>query len=174
MKEIEVKILEVDVPKIVKKLEDLGAKKTLDTEQEIIYFDNNERTFSKNNLLRLRKNGKVIELAHKKKMSKKGVKIAEETEVHVSDFEKTRKILEGIGFREIRKATKHRISYHLPGVSFELDTYPEVPTFLEIETEDEKLLKEYVKKLGFTMKDTKAWSGKDVLRYYGKLEDFNL
>jgi len=173
MKEIEVKILEVNVPSIVKKLEALGAKKVLDTVQEIIYYDDKERNFSKERLLRLRKNGNVIELALKKKMQSKGVKIADEKEVHVSDFEITRKILQGMGFIETRKATKHRISYHLPGISFELDTYPGIPTFLEIETEDEKLLEEYVKKLGFSMQEARPWTAKDVFKHYGKLEEFN-
>jgi adenylate cyclase class 2 len=174
MKEIEVKILEINVPEVVKRLEALGAKKVLDTVQEIIIYDNAEGTLSKGQLLRLRKNGEVIELTYKKRISKEGTKISDEKEVHVSDFETTRKILQGIGLKEVRKTTKHRISYHLHGVGFEIDTYPGIPTFLEIETEDEKLLEEYVKKLGFTMKDAKPWTGKDVFKHYGKLEEVNL
>ena len=56
MKEIEVKILEVNVSEVIKKLEALGAKKVLDTAQEIIIYDNAEGTLSKGQLLRLRKN----------------------------------------------------------------------------------------------------------------------
>lgn len=174
MKEIEVKILEVDVSKIVRKLEELGAKKTLDTMQEVIIYDNADGTLSQGQLVRLRKNGNVVELTYKKRVGSGEWKISDEKEVHVSDFETARKILKGIGLKEIRAYSKRRITYHLDGANFEIDTYPEVPTLLEIETEDEKLLEEYVKKLGYTMKDTKPWTGKDVLKHYGKLEEFNL
>ncbi len=172
MNEIEVKILDVNVPNMVKKLEALGAKKVLDTIQEIIFFDNPKNPFSKGEVLRLRKNGEVVELTYKKRKAKEGVKISDEREVNVSDFEMTRKILQGIGLKEIRQHTKHRISYHLPKISFELDTYPGIPTFLEIETEDEVLLREYVRKLGFTMEEAKPWNAKNVFKHYEKMEDF--
>lgn len=174
MKEIEVKILEVDVEKVIERLKEIGAEKTLDTVQEVIIYDNAEGTLSKGQLLRLRKNGEVTELTYKKRMGSGEWKVSDEREVHVSDFETARKILAGIGLKEIMRYTKKRITYHLDSVNFEIDTFPGIPTFLEIETESEELLEEYVQRLGFTMKDTKPWTGKDVLEHYGKLEEFNL
>jgi len=169
MIEIEVKILEVDVNEITQKLKKLGAKKVFDGEMDTCIFDYPDRSIWKNNgLFRLRKKGDCTELTFKKKAKTKIVKSAEELEVNVSDFETTRKIIKLLGLKEHTRVAKHRTSYSLKDAHFELDTYPGIPTFLEIETTSAKKIKEYVNMIGFTMKDTKAWSGRDVFKHYGK------
>ena len=169
MKEIEVKILGVNVKEVIKKIEALGGKKISEGKQDIIILDTKEDKFLKNNeLLRLRKNSNETELAFKKKISKDDVKIMEELEVHVDNFELMRKIFIAIGFKEATRYNKYRISYKLGNVRFELDTYENIPTFLEIEAPDTEKVKEFVGKLGFSMSDAKAWTGKEVIEYYRK------
>ena len=61
-----------------------------------------------------------------------------------------------------RSYQKHRISYELNGVKFEIDTYPNIPTFLEIEAPSEEIIQDYVQRLGFTMDDAKPFSFGDI------------
>ncbi|MFC1732480.1 class IV adenylate cyclase [candidate division KSB1 bacterium] len=170
MEEIEVKILEINTEEVIKNIEDLGAKRVFEGDIHFSYFDFDDKRLSKERkILRLRKKGKISELTFKKKISKEKAKIMEEHEVIIEDDDSIRKILGGIGLKERPSAKKHRISFALDDVHFELDTFPGIPTFLEIEAKTLDILKEYVEKLGFSMDNALPWSGKDVLRHYGNL-----
>ncbi len=163
MKEIEVKILEIDVDSVIEKLKSLGAEK--EKEVDILAFHYDVDGVS----LRLRKVGDKVEFTSKKDIESENAKIREELEVEVDDFEKMSEILESIGFIEKIELRKKRISYVLEDVRFEIDTYEGIPTFLEIEVPNEEKLFEMVSKLGFSVSDTKPWSWKKVLKHYGKL-----
>jgi len=169
MNEVEVKFLEVSVLQTIRTLEQLGAKKVFDGKIVPFYYDFPDDSLrSKNKVLRLRKKGTEVEFAVKEKKNVNGAKVAEETEVIVSDFENTRKILKTLGFKEISRMSKHRISYALGKWHFELDTYPGMPTFLEVEAHSIADLKKAVSAIGFSMKESKPWSGRQVLKHYGK------
>ena len=174
MMEIEVKILEIDVASVKQKLDSFGAKKIFEGEITASYYDFSNRKLRNEDLvLRLRKkSGKeqTVELTLKEKLSQVEAKIMEEYEVNVTDFEATQKILYGLGLREVKTARKQRVSYLLDDVHFDLDTFPGIPTFLEIESSTLELVQKYVTKLGFSMKEVKPWSGGDLLRYYEKLK----
>lgn len=166
MNETEVKILEINKEEIIAKLESLGAEKVFDGVVDSIFFDfPDNRIYNNKTLLRLRKEGN-IKLTFKKKISKDEVKIMDETEIIVDDFKTTKKILLNLGLSEVKKTEKKRISYKLKDVRFEIDTYPGIPTYLEIETEDVELLKEYVKKIGFSMKNTCSLSTIELMEHY--------
>ena len=167
MEEIEVKILEINKKETVRKLKRLGAKKVSDGDTNAILFDfPNKKLKKAGKLLRLRTSGKKIELTLKKKISKKKTKIMKEHEVDLNDFEIARDILKGIGLKESKIYVKNRTSYKLGKVKFEFDTLPGIPTYLEIEAPTEKIIEKCVKKLGFSMSDTKPWNAKDILKYY--------
>ena len=110
----------------------------------------------------------MVELTLKEKISQAEAKIMTEYEVNVNYFETMQNILHGLGLRETKVTRKHRISYRLDEVHFDLDTFPGIPTFLEIEAPTLERVQEYVAKLGFSMAETKPWSGADLLRYYEK------
>lgn len=170
MQEIEVKILEIDEEDVIEKLEKMGAKRVFEGDVETSYFDFDNRTLLLNSkVLRLRKIGEKTELTFKQRISNEEAKVMNELEVEVDDLESMRKILEELGLTEFRLARKHRITYVLGEIHFELDTFEELPTFLEIEAPSVGEIKKFVGKLGFTMKDARSWSGMDVLRYYGKV-----
>jgi len=168
MREVEAKILEVDKEKTVQKILELGGKKIFDGEITGIFFDKNNELKNSGKLLRLRKEGDKTKLTFKQKISKEQTKTSQETELEVDDFEKARKVLEGLGFETGKKHPKHRESYKTGNVRFEFDTFQGVPTFLEIEAEDENTVLETAEKLGFKKEDLKSWTGKDVLKHYGK------
>lgn len=169
MKEIEVKILEINEKEIVDQLLLLGARKTFSGDVKAIYFDYpNKQLSNSSQLLRLRKRGDVAELTHKKKISKDEAKICEEHEVIVADFNQMKEVLLALGFREFKQAEKKRISYELGEVHFEIDTYPDIPTFLEIEAPSVEELYNMMEKLGIQKEEAKPWGGKDLMQHYGK------
>ncbi len=168
MEEIEVKILEVEPAKIVERLKELGAKKIFDGEIVASYLDFADRSMAnQEKMLRLRKKDKAVELTFKTEISKEEAKVMKELEVYVDDFTTMKKIFESIGLQEYAQARKHRTSFELNGVRFEIDKFPNVPPFLEIEAPTLEKLKAAVIDVGYSMEDTKAWSGGDVLKHYG-------
>jgi adenylate cyclase class 2 len=171
MREIEVKILEIDWRRTARRLQRLGARKTFDGRMVAAYFDYPDARLKRSDcLLRLRKKGKAsCEITYKRTLSKKRARVMAEYEVAVEDFEGMKKILESLGLREFARLAKRRISYRLDGVRFEIDLYPGLPPFLEIEATTAKI-RRYAEKLGFSMAEAKPWSIRDVLKYYGKSE----
>ncbi len=170
MNEIEVKILEIDAEGIIQKLEAWGAKKIFDGEIVASYFDFDSRElFKQDKLLRLRRKGEKCELTFKKTLSLEKARIMDEFEVTLDDYGGTKKILFELGLKEYKRLAKHRLSYLFEGAHFEIDRYPEIPAYLEIEAPNLEKLEELVRKLGFSMSDTKPWSVKNVLEHYGKL-----
>lgn len=170
MKEIELKILEVDAGTVLRRLGELGARKVFDGPVTASYFDFADgRIAREDSIVRLRKKGDQAEFAFKRTLAKTESRIMDEFEVCVDDFESARQILLALGLREFYRLAKHRASYLLDGTHFELDTYEGLPTFLEIESPTVESLKQWVIKLGFALEVAKPWSVKDVLRHYGKL-----
>ncbi len=177
MKEIEIKILEVDVAGIEKKLQQFGAACIFDGEVAAVYFDFPDASLhQQQKVLRLRRVGEITELALKvqEDADDAEAKIRQEYQVLVSDPEITRQILEGLGLQEQRQVQKHRRSYCLAdpaagAVHFELDTFPDIPTFLEIEAPTLGEVYRYVAALGFSREDAKPWSFAEVLRHYGRM-----
>lgn len=170
MLEIEVKILEIDKESVISRLEYLGATKVFEGVISARHYDFDDKSLTRNGgFLRLRSKGDSAELTFKDKKGKGKAKVAKETETRVSSFKSMDKILTKLGMYPVVAYKKHRVSYQLGDAHLELDTYPGVPTFLEIEAPSYKKVKSVAKKLGFSEEELKPWSGKDVLKYYGKL-----
>tara|TARA_Y100000310_G_C20415449_1_gene684084 strand:+ start:84 stop:602 length:519 start_codon:yes stop_codon:yes gene_type:complete len=167
MKEIEVKILEIDVEEIRKKLLALGAEKVFDGELKVTGFDYpDERLDKEGKILRVRKVGEKVELCFKGKKEASKFKVREEIEVTTSGFKDTITILEKAGLQIFYKGEKRRESYQIEKVRFEIDYYEGIPPFLEIEAQTEEEVIEWVEKLGFKMKQTTNMNGRDVKEYY--------
>ena len=173
MKEIEIKILEINRKEIEKKLIALGAKKIFNGEIDALFFDFKDKSLRKiGNTLRLRKEGNKTILTFKKPIEKKRAKIKEELEIEVSGFDTMKIILESLGFCVWKRMKKHRTSYELKRVHFEFDTYKEkykfIPEFLEIEAKDIETIYGFVRLLGFKNEDCKPWSSQDLIKYYSQ------
>lgn len=164
MKEIEVKILEIDVADIQQKLKTLGTKKTFDGDMHTIVFDTTDGQLKKKGqFLRLRQEGNNVHFCFKgKKDSSKKFKVREEIELNVSSMEDMTIILSQLGLVKKLEYFKHREQYKLGKISFDIDTYKEIPTFLEIEAPTEKEVEKAVKLLGYSMKDTTNASASEL------------
>lgn len=169
MKEIEVKVLDINTKDIIQKLKKLKAKKTFEDEIEATFFDYPNNTFKKNNqLLRLRKKGNLAELTLKRNISRNKAKIVEETE-RVVDFNKTLKFLKSLGLVEVRKLTKkYRISYQLKNIHFEIDKVEGIPAYLEIEAQSLNHLEKALKLLNIPKSKAKPWTQTEVQKFYKK------
>jgi len=168
MREVEVKILNIDVKKIREKLVSLGAKKSFEGDIPTIIFDSKEGRFQKEGLmLRLRKKGDKAILTFKGKVEKSEFKVREETEASVDSFEAAARLFSAAGYLKKFEYSKHREQYKLGNATFEIDTYKGIPAYVEIEAPDETQVKNAVELLGFTIKDTTNISASVLLKAAG-------
>ena len=169
MKEIEVKIIEINFAKTIALLERLGAKKILDATIKSCFFDFPGEKLKKNGIvLRIREYPEKTVLVLKRKIKKARAKIMDETETRISSADEIKKILFGLGMEQTYLDKRKRVSYSLGKFRFDFDSYPGIPAFMEIEAPSEKKLFEIIKKLGFPKEKIKAWNTNDLFRHYGK------
>lgn len=170
MQEIEAKILEIDIAVIQKKLESLGAKLIFSqTKLESFDFDHQKlRIRKKRHILRLRRRHgkKEGELTFKGPRGNNIFKEREEVNIKVDDFDKMLLLLKRLGFFVCRYQEKLREEWEFGSCKIEIDTYPGIPTYIEIEGPAEEKIIEIAERLGFKKEDLKNWTTTEVLRYY--------
>jgi predicted adenylyl cyclase CyaB len=172
MKEIEIKIIEIDRRRVEDNLASLGAARIFDGDVETWFFDFQDcRIARARNLLRLRRIDNRTDLAFKKFVESQSAKIRKEYEVSISDFETMRVILESIGLVPTWRMEKHRTSYVLRGgVHADIDKYSgdysHIPELMEFEGGDISTILETAKLLGFGPDDCKSWDTLDLVNYY--------
>ena len=152
-KEIEVRFLEIDKDKLITKLNKLGAvdkgEKML---EETIIYDADETWSAKDRFIRIRKDGEKTKLTYKQH----GDPIpgsSTEIEFSIDDAKKAEQFLHEIGFFAYRRQQKKRHSFELKGVIIDIDTWPRVPAYVELEGVSKEALKEAAESLGFDWKD---------------------
>ncbi|OGI68237.1 hypothetical protein A2738_02100 [Candidatus Nomurabacteria bacterium RIFCSPHIGHO2_01_FULL_42_15] len=172
MEEIEVKFLDVNKEEIEKKLKKLGATFVGVFDYRLKPYDFPDLFLSKdrNAWIRLRDEGDRVTLAYKERLGvgenplkDKGMK---EIEVEVSDFDKTSKILEAVGFVAKVYEERRRTRYVLDGVECDIDEWPLIPPYIEFEGNSIEELKEISTKLGFSWDNHAVASAYQVLQHY--------
>ncbi len=171
--EIEAKILKVDRPKLMQRLESLGAKEVFDGEIYTLFYDTSDASISRRgDLLRLRKMGDKTYLTYKRHISDRTAKIRDEHETEVGSFEEVNSILTSLGFEVTETMHKHRTSYSFDGSRIEidvhLDKYSYIPPLMEIEAASLEDIWEIAKKLGYKREKLKSWDFFKVADYYLK------
>lgn len=142
-KEHEIKVLDVDVEKLKIKLEELGAKKVYEDYREIIALDTPDRMYlnEKDKLIRVTDEGSIKVTMHvnqSKPDIKKGIKFKVSRMKEVLDF------FEEMDLKPITRVKAFRNSYELGKIDFDIDKFPEIPAFLEIDIE-------HLEEEGFTL-----------------------
>jgi adenylate cyclase class 2 len=152
--EIEVRFLEINKEELIGRLNELGAKDLgEDLLEEIIIYDKDLKWREEGGqLMRLRtRQGKTtLTYKHHKEQSVNGT---EEIEFEVSDPKKAEALLERLGFVGYRHQQKKRHTYELDEVVFDIDTWPRIPTYVELEGPSEAKLKEADAQLGLDWKN---------------------
>lgn len=170
-KELEAKILEIDCEKVIQKIECAGGIKVFEGDMYGVFFDtpNSQLKFNKK-LLRLRKEGEKTFLTYKCKISNFDIKIQEENEIEILEFDKMRELLNSIGFEEIKTNKKHRTSYRIGKVRVDIDKYLDelsfIPLFLEIEAATREEIYETAVLLGYLPSELKSWTSFKLEMYY--------
>jgi adenylate cyclase, class 2 len=174
MKEIEAKILNIDRKKLEIKLKQIGAKLVFSGIVHAIFFDFKDKRLKKEKVgLRLRTVGKnaflTVKTRPKNLRSQNNLKIRDEIEIKIPNFDQAKKLLESLGLKVWLEMKKHRTSYNLKGTRFEfdkhMDQYSHIPEFLEIEAKDAKTVYRYAKLLDFEKSDCKPWTVADIEKH---------
>lgn len=162
--EIEVKILNINVKKIEKRLAKIGAKKIMarNMRRHVYYLKPGDYK----SWIRLRDMGDKVMLAVKK-MEHNGIDGTKELEIKVDDFEKTDELIRALGFRHKSYQETKRISYKLGEVEIEIDFWPIIEPYLEIEAKSVKAIEEVVGLLGYQMSDTTSIGVMEIYKRKG-------
>lgn len=135
MHEIETKILEVDGTDIRNKMLELGAGLLQDTRLTVDWYGTSAGINEQPWYLRVRttREGKT-EITWKSSPVMVGnTRQSKEINVKVSDFEKTKAFFEAVGLVHYAHQEKDRTSWQYQQWQFDLDQYPGMPAYLEIE-----------------------------------------
>lgn len=151
MYEVETKVLEVELTAIARKMADLGAEKVQETRLNVDWFREKGKSAGQDLwYLRVRtySNGKK-EVTWKGKSEILGSsRKHKEINFTVSDAEAAADLFLELGLEKYAHQEKDRISWTLKDWRFDLDQYPKMPAYLEIEGKDENHIQEAVELLG--------------------------
>lgn len=168
-REVEVRFLEIDKPSLLKKLAQLKA---IDLGEELLYevifYDAAGTWQEQRKLVRLRKTKTCTILTYKyhEVVSVGGT---EEIELVVGDLDKAKTLLEALGLVAYREQEKLRHVFKLGNVSIDIDTWPTLPSLVELEGETEDELKQTAAMLGLDWKNVVLKDQKFVIE-----EDYNI
>ena len=167
--EIEIKVLDICEQNLENKIQALGAKLEGDWLMETLIFDYPDRRLLKNkSYVRIRSEGKDIKCTYKTPLgSEQQHKVMQEHEVIIDSTDNMKSILLGLGMEVILHFEKKRKHYTYGDYVFDIDTLPNIPTYLEIEAPSSDLLQEILQQLEIPTHKANAMGPKEVLAHYG-------
>ncbi|MBL1285299.1 class IV adenylate cyclase [Streptomyces sp. NPDC057067] len=169
--EYEAKFLAIDVVGLQAQLAALGATqafpRTLLTRK---IFEND--ALEGGAWVRLRDEGTRSTLTLKQVTDATTINGTTEIETEVTDLHAMAEILRSLGMREVRYQENYREEWRLGEVAFDFDTWPDLPTFVEIEGPDEASVRQAAALLGLDYAEArfgsvdeiyKSEAGRDIL-----------
>ncbi|WP_044640949.1 class IV adenylate cyclase [Risungbinella massiliensis] len=161
--EFEAKVIEVNKHEIEKKIKELGGKKINDTTLMRRYvYDITPGDKSK--WIRLRDTGKETTLTVKE-IKHDGIDGTHEVETVVSDFEATNELLGKLGYSPKGYQENKRTSFVLEGARLEIDEWPMIPPYLEIEADSREEVVRVAEKLGYSEDQL---TGENTIKTYAR------
>lgn len=163
--EIEVKVLDIDSDNLQKRLEELGAQKIQDTRLIVDWFrikgiqEGEDPWF-----LRIRSNSEgKNEVTWKAKSNLEGI-IRKHKEINflIDESDKLEDLFEELNLEKYAHQEKDRMSYLYNDWQFDIDTYPGMPAYLEVEGKSLEHIQEALQILG--LEKNRTWNqGERVL-----------
>ncbi len=149
--EQEIKVLDIKMEQLIQNLVELGAKKIYDDFRTIMVLDTEDKTFlnEKDKLIRVTVEGnvKVAMYTHQSDPEKKEV-----MKLKTNNLRETMDFFHELGLDPITRVSAQRISYEIGKITFDIDFFPLIPPFLQIDIrnlqEEGYTLEELLKKLG--------------------------
>ena len=179
MEEFELTYIDIDTREIENKLVKLSATKQGDFHYRRVVFDYPDFSLDKKSAwVRLRDEGDKITFAFKQRIGEDlrdkltGDEGMYEKEVIVNDFEATCEILLKIGLIEKMYQENKRTRYLLDNVECDIDSWPLLDSYLEIEGDNWEDVYKIVDILGLKKEDGKKLSTDQIYRLKG-LDDRN-
>lgn len=169
--EYEVRVLEIDKEKLIKKLESLGATKVADFNYKRRIFNFTPETDKK--WIRLRTDGNKTTLTIKELQSLE-IDGTKEMEIEVSSFEETNNILNELGYYSHKYQENKRTRYILNDVELDIDSWPYIPTYLEIEGKNEEAVKDMIELLEVDKTKVTSIDVQGVFRTFYNIEISNM
>ena len=174
MEEVEVKFLAINPKEIEKKLKKIGAKKVGQYFYRRRVFDYPDLRLDKQRAwIRLRDEGDRVTLTFKQRLGvissdgQTSDKSMDEIEIVVNDFDKTGEFFAKIGFIEKFYEENKRIRYTKDKVEFDIDFWPELEPYLEIEAPTWKEIDKAIALLGLNPVDKKIFSTNQIYKLKG-------
>ncbi len=173
MREIETRIIDIDVKEIRKKLLNIDAIKVKQENQtNNIYDFSDKRLLNNKGYARIRTiqdeltNSTVHYITTKKLISQEKYKIMDEHESEIKDEVAAKGIFESLGLNLIQSIKKYRESYRYKNTLIEIDInekdFCPFP-YIEIESADEAEIVEVVNLLGYDLEDTTSKTIYEIL-----------
>lgn len=172
-KEIEVRFLDIDQETLVRKLTEAGAvDRGEDILRETIFYDQAGEFKNAHKFIRIREGKAGTTLTYKYHRSGgkdiTAVDDVDEIETDISDPHAMKKLLEALGFEAYRQQEKRRHSFVLGEVLIDIDEWPGVPAYVELEGTSEATLRQTAEKLGLSWSAAYFGSARDAIeKVYG-------
>lgn len=168
--EFETQILDIDAEAIKNKLLQLGAKEEPEVLQRRWVLDIeclDAKVRGTGEWIRLRQSGQKTTIAYKKRVGQR-LDQTEEIEIIVDDFDRAAELLGKLNCwtgKYYQENRRHKFT--LPGLEFTLDSWPRIPTLLEIEGDSPEKVKEGLKLLDLEGKDGGQIGVVEIYAHYG-------
>lgn len=183
MLEKEIKILDVNVIDICKRLEEIWAEKTFEWFIHDVYYDFPwDKMEWEKRMFRVRKKWEThlytIKRKRKKIKKEEWVNAKDEHETVITDVDSFSKVLEKYWMQKTREKKKFRISYNSDGIEFDIDDYyiwdnkHLIPPLLEIEANNNEEIQAWIKKLWLEFHEQKLFGSRSLFKYYD--QDYSL
>jgi len=148
-REIEVKFLEIDKQKLIESLLRLNAQDLGDEMiQEQIFYDKKGEWLNTHKFVRIRDTGKNIYVTYKHTEDRTAAGTIE-IEFKITEPEKVKAFLEALDLEMYRSQEKKRHKFKLGNVIVDIDRWPQIPAYVELEGPSEDSIKDAAEKLGF-------------------------
>ena len=160
--EIEAQFLNIDKKAIRAKLKSIGAKlEKPEVLMRRVVFHLGYHTFA-----RVRDEGDKIVMTYKNISDDCSILGTKEVNVEVSDYDDAILFLKGCGLKIKARQESKREIWTLGDVEICIDTWPWLPTFIEVEGPTEKSVWQTAKKLGFSKSQAKFGSVDTTYQHY--------
>lgn len=154
-------------------IQDFNGLKDVLAKQEVVKLIK-QFGINPNKWVRLREtNGKttitIKHILNEKLQAEYGTKMQPvlETEMEVPSIESGNAILEQLGFSFRNYQEKKRVTYELDNSEIDIDSWPLIPPYAEIEGENDEQIYDIVGKLGLSEKEIVSCNTADVYKKYG-------
>lgn len=162
--EYEVKILDIDPTAMTQRILDAGGELLGTSLQRRYVYDITPGDASQ--WARLRDNGNRVTLAVKE-INHDGIDGTTETEVTVDDFTTAHTLLAKLGYTAKSYQENRRTSFALNGATLDIDHWPLIPPYLEIEGDTAEAVHAVTSKLGLDPTDLTSENTTKIYRRYG-------